>query len=89
MGCATDFGFENNHLFVLRQTHRKAWGVIMRAGMAETIRNLQRAMRKGQYTLFDFIETNELIDIQPCVFDDLDGMGGMKALSTMVYDPEV
>lgn len=88
LGCGTDFGFKNNHLFVLRQTHRRAWQTIMRAGMGEQIRNLQRAMRSGLLTIFDSVETNELIDIQPCVFDDLDGLGGTNAPDGLIYDPE-
>lgn len=89
LGCATDFSYQNNHLYILRQTHRQAWNVIMKSGMAHQIRNLQRAMRQGQYMLFDSIETNELIEIQPCAFDDLDGFGGMIPSSELVYDPEV
>jgi len=59
----------------------------MRAGMAQEIRNLQRAMRAGQMTLFDAFETEELIEAQPCVFDDLDGLP--LASADLVYDPEV
>jgi 3'-phosphoadenosine 5'-phosphosulfate sulfotransferase (PAPS reductase)/FAD synthetase len=88
LGCATDFGFKNNHLFVLRQTHRRAWQTIMRAGMGEEIRKLQRAFRSGLLTLFDSVDTNELIDIQPCVFDDIDGMGGKGSPDGLIYDPE-
>ena len=61
----------------------------MRAGMAQQIRNLQVTMRKGQYMLFDSVETDELIEMQPCAFDDLDGMGGMNAQKELVYDPEI
>jgi len=89
LGCGCDFGFANNHLSILRQTHRRAWQVVMRAGMAEQIRNLQRAMRSGQMTLFDGFETEELIAAQPCVFDDLDGRGGLERPGDLVYDPEV
>lgn len=88
LGCGTDFGFRNSHLFVLRQTHRRAWQTIMRAGMGEEIRNLQRALRSGLLTIFDSVETNELIDIQPCVFDDKDGLGGTNAPDGLIYDPE-
>lgn len=89
LGCGTDFGYKDNHLSTLRQTHRRAWQVIMRAGMGEQIRNLQRAMRSGALTIFDGMEMDELIDMQPCVFDDIDGLGGMTAPSGLVYDPEV
>lgn len=89
LGCGTDFGFKNNHLSVLRQTHPRAWKVIMKAGMGRQIRNLQRALRSGQLTIFDSIETDELIDVQPCVFDDTDGLGGNDYSDDMVFDPDV
>jgi 3'-phosphoadenosine 5'-phosphosulfate sulfotransferase (PAPS reductase)/FAD synthetase len=88
LGCGTDFGYKDNHLAVLRQTHRRAWDVIMRAGMGEQIRNLQRTMRSGQLSIFDSTNTEELIEFQPCVFDDLDGLGGMNSIDGLVYDPE-
>jgi 3'-phosphoadenosine 5'-phosphosulfate sulfotransferase (PAPS reductase)/FAD synthetase len=89
LGCGTDFGFRNNHLYVLRQTHRMAWRAIMRAGMAEQIRALQRALHAGQMNIFEAFETDELIDAQPCVFDDVDGTGGREGPDGLVYDPEV
>lgn len=89
LGCCTDFGYKDNHMSVLRQTHPRAWRTIMRAGMGSEIRNLQRAMRSGLLTIFDAVDTDELIDIQPCVFDDIDGMGGRVAPNGLVYDSEV
>jgi len=89
IGCATDFGFRNNHLYILRQTHRRAWEVIMRAGMAREIRNLQRAMRANQLTLWDAFTPEELLQAQPCVFDDVDGLGGREGGPELVYDAEV
>lgn len=89
LGCGTDFGYKNNHLQILRQTHRTAWNVIMKAGMGQEIRNLQRAMKAGQMNIFDTTETSELIEVQPCVFDDLDGLGGNSAPDGLIYDPEV
>jgi 3'-phosphoadenosine 5'-phosphosulfate sulfotransferase (PAPS reductase)/FAD synthetase len=88
LGCGTDFGFKSNHLSILRQTHRTAWRTIMRAGMGQEIRNLQRAMKAGQMNIFDTVDTNELIDIQPCVFDDIDGLGGASSPDGLIYDPE-
>ena len=91
MGCATDLAYRDNHLRVLRQTHPAAWRVIMKKGLAEQIRNLQLALRKGhQMTIFDVFPVDELVDVQPCVFDDLDGTGGQPAPGDGdVYDPEV
>jgi 3'-phosphoadenosine 5'-phosphosulfate sulfotransferase (PAPS reductase)/FAD synthetase len=89
LGCGTDFGYQNNHLYILRQTHRTAWTVIMRAGMAQEIRNLQKAFRSGQMTIFDQIETDELIEMQPCILDDMDGLGGSTMGDKLVYDSEI
>ena len=61
----------------------------MKAGMAQQIRNLQRALRGVQDTLFDLFPTDELLDAQPCVFDDLDGLGGRPEPTGLEYDPEV
>ena len=90
IGCGTDFGFRDNHLRVLRQTHRRAWLTLMRAGMAEQIRALQQAMRTGGQwlTLFDTLTTDQLITVQPCALDDLDGLGG-KDTQGLVYDDQV
>lgn len=90
MGCATDIQFADNSLRVLRQTHPRAWESIMRAGMAQEIRNLQRARRSTpQLMLYDVFGTNELINRRPCVFDDLDGRGGVPQPGDLVYDPEI
>jgi len=88
--CATDLRYADNHLYVMRQTHRRAWETVMRQGMGEQIRRLQRAMRSApQLALFDAFSTEELIEVQPCVFDDLDGLGGHPARDGLVYDAEV
>jgi len=90
IGCATDIAYRDNHLRILRQTHPKAWRAVMRGGMAEQIRNLQRALRYApQLTLFDVFSVDELIDAQPCVLDDLDGRGGLGQPDGLDYDPEV
>ena len=90
MFCATDLRYSDNHLYALRQTHRRAWETVMRRGLAEQIRRLQRALRSApQLALFDVFSTEELIEVQPCVFDDLDGLGGHPAKEPVVYDPEV
>ena len=90
MFCATDLRYTHNHLYVLRQTHPPVWRAVMRRGLGEQIRRLQRALRSApQLTLFDSFSVDELIDVQPCVFDDLDGLGGHPAHDGLVYDPEV
>jgi hypothetical protein len=62
----------------------------MRAGMAKEIQNLQRSFRStAQLTLNDLFSADELIQMQPCVFDDLDGRGGREAPQGLVYDPEM
>jgi len=90
LGCATDLQFKDNHLFVLRQTHPRAWRTLMRKGMGVEIRKLQRALRGGgQLTLMDLFSVDELVDMQPCVFDDLDGRGGLERPDGgLVYESE-
>lgn len=90
MFCATDLRYTDNHLYALRQTHPKAWDMVMRRGLGEEIRQLQRALRSApQLALFDLFSTEELIEAQPCVFDDLDGLGGHPAHDGLTYDPEL
>ena len=90
MFCSTDLRYADNHLYALRQTHPKAWDTVMRRGLGDQIRRLQRALRSApQLTLFDQFTTEELIDVQPCVFDDLDGLGGHPAHDGLAYDPEI
>jgi 3'-phosphoadenosine 5'-phosphosulfate sulfotransferase (PAPS reductase)/FAD synthetase len=90
MGCATDLLFANNHMAVLRRTHPKAWRSFMGQGMAEEIRKLQLAMRKGQMGMFDIFSAAELMEMQPCIFDDLDGVGFRQPAGgdEMTWDPE-
>ena len=53
-------------------------------------RSKQHALRINQMDLFDFFSTNELVEAQPCIFDDLDGIGGKPELSDdLTYDPEL
>jgi 3'-phosphoadenosine 5'-phosphosulfate sulfotransferase (PAPS reductase)/FAD synthetase len=89
IGCATDLLFANNHMASLRRTHPKAWQSVMSQGMGEEIRKLQLTLRKGQMGLFDIFSARELMDIQPCVFDDLDGVGfNQSTHDGLVWDPE-
>ena len=89
LGCGTDILFANNHMSILRRTHPKAWLSIMKQGMAHEIRNLQLAMRNGQMGFFDMFTANELIEMQPCIFDDLDGVGFREQGKDIEWDPEV
>jgi len=89
MGCATDFGYKNSHLYILRQTHRRAWDTFMKAGMAQEIRNLQRARHlNAQLTLFDDLPTDYLLHARPCVFDDVGGLGDAPGPHDLA-DPEL
>lgn len=72
MGCGTDILYPNNHMAMLRRTHPKQWRVFMEKGMAAEIRKLQQAKRNGQITLFDVYETNDLLDMRPCIFDQIE-----------------
>ncbi|KJS23132.1 MAG: hypothetical protein VR72_02900 [Clostridiaceae bacterium BRH_c20a] len=72
VGCGTDLLYPNNHMAMLRRTHPKHWETFMRKGMAEEIRNIQIAKRKGQYSLFDMFDAKDLIEERPCIFDRID-----------------
>jgi 3'-phosphoadenosine 5'-phosphosulfate sulfotransferase (PAPS reductase)/FAD synthetase len=89
IGCATDLLFPGNHMAALRQTHPKAWHSFMKQGMGEEIRKLQLALRSGQMGLFDLFSAEELMEIQPCIFDDLDGVGFRSRVDGLAWDPEV
>ena len=43
----------------------------MRQGLGAEIRKLQQAKRKGQLSIFDAFDISELIEMQPCFFDDI------------------
>jgi 3'-phosphoadenosine 5'-phosphosulfate sulfotransferase (PAPS reductase)/FAD synthetase len=90
LGCGTDIRFADNHIAVLRQTHPKVWRTLMKKGMAREINKLQRALRPaGQLTLFDAKDPEWIVDFLPCVFDDLDGVGGLSRRNgRLIYDPE-
>lgn len=72
IGCGTDLLYPNNHMAMLRRTHPKHWETFMRKGLAEQIRNIQIAKRKGQYSLFDMFDARDLIEERPCIFDRID-----------------
>ncbi len=92
MGCGTDLLFPGNHMATLRRTHPKAWSVFMRKGMASEIQKLQQVQRKGQLSLFDVFDAEELMERRPCIFDSItdlvledDTLRG----SELEFDPEV
>jgi len=72
MACGTDILYKNNHMAMLRRTHPKQWMYYMRRGMAAEIKKLQVIRRKGQYTLFDMYDAEDLLEIMPCIFDRID-----------------
>jgi hypothetical protein len=39
--------------------------------------------------LFDLFSADELLEMQPCIFDDLDGVGFRQPARGLVWDPEV
>lgn len=41
IGCYTDYGRKNSHMYVLRQTHPGRWKAVMQYGMAEEIQKLR------------------------------------------------
>ncbi|HBV97434.1 MAG: hypothetical protein JL50_08315 [Peptococcaceae bacterium BICA1-7] len=82
--------YPNNHMAMLRRT--KQWMFYMKKGMATEIRNVQIAKRKGQLSLFDMYDAEDLLEIKQCIFDSIDQM--VWDDDTLVdegqkFDPEV
>jgi 3'-phosphoadenosine 5'-phosphosulfate sulfotransferase (PAPS reductase)/FAD synthetase len=92
IGCGTDLLYPNNHMAMLRRTHPQLWDMFMRRGMAGEIQKLQAAMRNGQMSLFDVYDTNDLLDIRPCIFDRVDQLvledDTFAGDDADVFDPE-
>jgi 3'-phosphoadenosine 5'-phosphosulfate sulfotransferase (PAPS reductase)/FAD synthetase len=80
MGCYTDYGRKDSHMFVMRQTHQKVWRFIMKKGMAAEIQKLRQSAQyrpnKKNYSrlgILDGISNDEqlawAIDNRQCAFD--------------------
>jgi len=80
IGCYTDYGRKNSHMYVLRQTHPERWKAVMNYGMASEIQKLRQTgkyrPKKKDYNrmaILDAIETPEhlawAIESRPCAFD--------------------
>jgi len=92
MGCGTDLLYPNNHMAMLRCTHPTQWMTFMSKGMAEEIRNIQIARRKGQVSIVDVYDAKDLLEIRPCVFDQIDHLvwdDETMDNETQDFDPEV
>lgn len=92
MGCGTDLLYPNNHMAMLRRTHPKQWMFYMQRGMAAEIRKIQIARKKGDFSMFDMYEAEDLLDIKPCIFDRVDQMvldDDTWTGETQKFDPEV
>lgn len=89
MGCGTDLLYPNNHMAMLRRTHPKQWMYYMRKGMAAEIRKIQIARKKGDFSMFDMFEAEDLLEIKPCIFDRVDQMVDDNVITEQKYDPEV
>lgn len=88
MACGTDLLYPNNHMAMLRRTHPKQWRFYMRRGMAAEIRKIQLAKRKGDFSMFDMYDAEDLLEIRPCIFDRVDQMV-LTDDTWGVSDPEV
>jgi len=93
LGCGTDLLYSNNHMAILRRTHPKAWWMFMHGGMAEEIKKLQRVFRKGQLSLYDNFDPEDIMELKPCYFDSLKRVVYCDDTGTdpemLEYDPEV
>ena len=80
LGCFTDYGRKNNHMYVLRQTHPAAWKAVMKFGMASEIQKLRTTGEKkyAKPTLLDIFGEYDAetyakqiawaIENRPCAF---------------------
>lgn len=73
IGCFTDYGRENSHMYVLRQTHPKKWKAVMNYGMAAEICKLKKFKTIQRQNILDVIEEPDqlawAIENRPCAFD--------------------
>lgn len=80
IGCFTDYGRKNSHMYVLRQTHPERWKAVMKYGMAKEIQKLRTAGNKKyakQSILDALVGADETYDEtiawaiknRPCAFD--------------------
>jgi len=71
-GCATDILFKNNHMSMLRQTHKKLWDAVMNYGMANELKKLTTLRSNGYPTIVNLLEADALLETRPCAFDDME-----------------
>ncbi|GHS85578.1 hypothetical protein AGMMS49957_01930 [Synergistales bacterium] len=74
IGCFTDFGRKNSHMFVMRQTHPDKWKAVMKYGMATELKNMRGLVKKyRRESVLDGVSNTEqmdwAIDNRPCAFD--------------------
>ncbi|GHT01132.1 hypothetical protein AGMMS50276_28530 [Synergistales bacterium] len=74
VGCFTDFGRKDSHMFVLRQTHPDKWKAVMRYGMGTELKNMRGMVRKyRKQSVLDGVSSAEQMDWaienRPCAFD--------------------
>ena len=90
IGCATDIAYKDNHITVLRQTHPRAWEVLMGGGMGDELRKLKTYKSNGKLSMLDTdYSTDEVMQVRPCAFDDIGSGMVTDDATTAEYDPEM
>jgi 3'-phosphoadenosine 5'-phosphosulfate sulfotransferase (PAPS reductase)/FAD synthetase len=80
IGCYTDYGRKDSHMYVLRQTHPEAWRAVMKRGMAAEIQKLRQVPQDrpsikdyARLAILDIVEGSEglawAMETRPCAFD--------------------
>lgn len=82
IGCYTDYGRKNSHMYVLRQTHPERWDAVMNYGMAAEIQRLRcggkdaplpvSAKDYDRLSVLSVLPEDRIdwmIDHRPCAFD--------------------
>jgi hypothetical protein len=77
---------------MLRRTHPKAWWTFMNGGMANELKKLQRIFRKGQLSIYDSFDPEDIMELKPCYFDNMKRVAycddTMSDPEMLEYDPE-
>lgn len=81
IGCFTDFGRKNSHMYVLRQTHNSIWKWVMKHGMGEQLAKIRtfegKHRKQSALDAIAGVETQKqtdniiewAIENRPCAFD--------------------
>lgn len=71
--CGMDIGIPGNHLSRLRISHPKLWHfLIVEKGLGRELLKIKLALGDGQLDFYSKEKVEEIIELRPCYFDNLD-----------------